>query len=78
MRGVRKLLSEKFVLQFLNRRIQQQLQNCEADKANTTYHLNLTKNDLLLTDIQLDLKWGKWDKWKNHARNSEQLINNLN
>jgi len=33
------------------------------------------KNDLLLADIQLDNKWGKW---KTRTRNSEQLINNLN
>ncbi|RHZ52550.1 hypothetical protein Glove_460g24 [Diversispora epigaea] len=32
------------------------------------------KNDLLLCDIQLDLKWGKW---KNRSRNAEQLILNL-
>ncbi|CAG8539991.1 17661_t:CDS:2 [Cetraspora pellucida] len=33
------------------------------------------ENDLLLADIQLDNKWGKW---KTQAQNSEQLILNLN
>jgi hypothetical protein len=32
------------------------------------------KDDLLLCDIQLDLKWGKW---KNRSRNAEQIILNL-
>ncbi|RIB28848.1 hypothetical protein C2G38_2156803 [Gigaspora rosea] len=32
------------------------------------------QNNLLLANVQLD---NKWDKWKNRARNFEQLINNL-
>ncbi|RIB07773.1 hypothetical protein C2G38_2252421 [Gigaspora rosea] len=61
---------------------------CKTDRAITTHLLNLTtnrynkwknkcktlENDLLLADVQLDNKWGKW---KARARNSEQLINNL-
>ncbi|RIB19692.1 hypothetical protein C2G38_2181168 [Gigaspora rosea] len=37
-----------------------------------------SQNNQLLTDIQLDIRWNKWNKWKTWARNSEQLINNLN
>ncbi|CAG8502783.1 22497_t:CDS:2 [Cetraspora pellucida] len=88
-RQISKLLAEKFTLCLLNRRTQKQLQNCEADRATTAHLLNLTrnryikwkkkcktlKNDLLLANVQLDLKWGKW---KAQTRNSEQLINNLN
>ncbi|RIB10235.1 hypothetical protein C2G38_2206696 [Gigaspora rosea] len=61
---------------------------CKTDGAITTHLLNLItnrytkwknkcktlENDLLLADVQLDNKWGKW---KTRTRNSEQLINNL-
>ncbi|RIB04723.1 hypothetical protein C2G38_2221521 [Gigaspora rosea] len=66
----------------------QELQECKTDGAITTYLLDIMKNqyikwkrkcktlknDLLLADIQLDLKWGKW---KNRTCNAEQLILNL-
>jgi len=83
------LLLESFALKFKNRKAYQQLQDCKTDGTITMHLLNLTtkrytkwknkcktlKNDLLLADIQLDNKWGKW---KTRTRNSEQLINNLN
>src|SRR5260364_219259 len=88
-RQILELILERFALRFKNRRTYQQLQEYKTDGAITMHLLNLTKNwyikwknkcktlknDLLLDDIQLDNKWGKW---KNHARNSEQLINDLN
>ncbi|CAG8611226.1 14430_t:CDS:2 [Cetraspora pellucida] len=79
-RQISKLLLEKFALGFKNRRTQQQLQEYKTDEAITTHLLNLTKNryskwnnkcKTLENDLLL------WSKWKNHARNFEQLINNL-
>ncbi|CAJ0828946.1 211_t:CDS:2 [Entrophospora sp. SA101] len=39
------------------------------------YNKKNRRNDLFLSDIQIDTKWGKW---KNRCRNSEQIITNLN
>ncbi|CAJ0881059.1 669_t:CDS:2 [Entrophospora sp. SA101] len=64
-RRIVELVREKFATQLLLRTKRQKLQQ----------KLNTCQNDLLLSDIQLDNKWGKW---KNRSRNYEQIIINQN
>ncbi|CAG8844057.1 45103_t:CDS:1, partial [Gigaspora margarita] len=52
-RRVSKLIQEKFALQLLLKQYGYN-QNRYYNKCRTL------ENDLLLADIQLDLKWGKW------------------
>nr|CAG8608679.1 15738_t:CDS:2 [Entrophospora candida] len=64
-RRVVELLREKFAAQLL----------CTNRRKKLQQKINTCQNDLFLSDIQIDTKWGKW---KNRCRNSEQIIMNLN
>ncbi|CAJ0843737.1 9239_t:CDS:2 [Entrophospora sp. SA101] len=55
--------------------IAQKFQQFRNNSRNLQRNLNTCRDDLLLSDIQIDIKWGKW---KNRSRNSEQIITNLN
>lgn len=60
---ISKLLQEKFAFRFIFRRYR-----------NLQLQLDMCKNDLLLSDIQLDTKWGKW---KRRFKDLEVRFNNL-
>jgi hypothetical protein len=74
-RRIGTLVQEKFATQLLLRNYSQQLQQYQNHSRNLQQKLDTCKNDLFLSDIQIDNKWGKW---KNRFRNSEQIITNLN
>lgn len=74
-RRVSELLCKKFATQLLLHSYKQQLQESQNRCRGLQQELDTCQDDLLLSDIQLDNKWGKW---KLRARNSEQTINNLN
>ena len=60
---ISELLQEKFAFRFIFRRYR-----------NLQLQLDMCKNDLLLSDIQLDTKWGKW---KRRFKDLEVRFNNL-
>ena len=74
-RRVGALIREKFASKLLIRNYRQQLQQYQNHSRNLQQKLDTCQNDLFLSDIQIDIKWGKW---KNRSRNYEQIITNLN
>ncbi|CAH1756961.1 10790_t:CDS:2 [Entrophospora sp. SA101] len=73
--AVIELSREKFATQLLCHNYRQKFQQFRNNSRNLQRNLNTCRDDLLLSDIQIDIKWGKW---KNRSRNSEQIITNLN
>lgn len=74
-RRVVELLREKFATQLLLRNYSQRLQQSQNYGRALRQELDTCQDDLFLSDIQIDIKGGKW---KNRTRNKEQIIMNLN
>ncbi|CAH1768923.1 13497_t:CDS:1, partial [Entrophospora sp. SA101] len=74
-RRVGTLLREKFATQLLLRNYSHRLQQSQNYARALRQELDTCRDDLLLSDIQLDTKWGKW---KRRCRNNGQLITNQN
>lgn len=64
---ISELLQEKFAFRFIFRRYGINIRNLQLQ-------LDTCKNDLLLSDLQLETKWGKW---KRRFKDLEVRFNNL-
>ena len=74
-RRIGELIREKFASQLLIRNYGQRLQQYRNNNRNLQQELDKCQDDLFLSDIQLDNKWGKW---KRKEKNSRQIILNQN